>query len=1067
MKNTIYLIIGLLISTFSTFGQGTRITGKVVDISNETIIGAIIQVKGTDSRTITDVKGNFSVTSPSATATLVVSYMGMQKQEIKIGEHTTGITVILKEDSKLLNEVVVVGFGTQKKINATGAVKTIDAKVLESRPISNAIQGLQGLIAGVNISNDNGGGLGQSMNINIRGIGSIGEGSVSSPLIMIDGIEGDLSTINPSDIENISVLKDAAAASIYGSRAPFGVILVTTKSGVAQKTQFTYTGNVRVSTPISVPKPVDSYTYALMVNDAYTNSGGNPQFSSSFLEKIQKYQRGELPYGIDKVEGLNDWGWNQRSYGNSNWYDIHLNDFTYSQEHNLSARGGNSTTNYFISANYLDQNGLFTFANEKYDRLTVSGKFNIKLTNKLTLNWSSRLVNTTNDKPTALNNLFFHNLGRRSPLMPEYMPNGDYNKESLIPSLLNGGRNMVKNKLFYNQAQFTYEPLKKWKIYLDLGSRIEKSNDTRQFNKISYMLPDGTQNYFAVLEGVVDKPKVNPDGSFARQPNAGVSYYERANGGVNYFNTSFRSDYEIKVDQHNLKFLVGMQTEYFYSEKVRVSSDNIASDETPFLPDGAGSNQQMSERKGEWANLGIFGRINYNYADRYMLELNLRKDAASRFPSNQRWGQFPSISAGWNIAQEKFWEKLYEKGFEMVKFRGSYGVLGNQNTTSFYQYYQKMSTGPGDYIIGGAKTTFLPGPEPFSTSLTWEKIETIDVGIDIGILSNRLSATFDVYQRNSRDMIGPSKSLPSIYGAIVPKTNNAELKTNGWEAEISWRDRIGKDISYFATATLSDNQTVVTKYDSPDGALNGYFIGKNPGDIWGYQVQGIAKSDKEMEDWLSHVSQSTLGKNWGGGDIMYKDIDGSGSVNNGGNSTYDHGDLTVIGNSTPRYAFGLNLGMTWKFIDFSMFIQGIGKRDLYFTNSATFFGFAGEWQRSLYYDHLDYFRYAGEPLGANMDSYYGRLRTDQNNIQVCDRFVQNGAYVRLKNLQIGISLPKTATLSKYIQKARFYVSGENLLTFTKLRIYDPEAVGSVSGEYGAGKTYPMYQVFSAGVEITL
>lgn len=1067
MKKFIFLLVSFSFITGALFAQSLKVTGKVFDTTKETVIGASIIEKGTTNGTTTDFDGNFSITVSSKKAVLVISYVGMKKQEVAVEAKSTGLMITLDSDSKALDEVVVVGFGTQKKINATGSVKTIDNKSLESRPISNAVQGLQGVVAGLNISNDNGGGLGQSMNINIRGVGTIGEGSNSSPLVLIDGIEGDLSTINPNDIENVSVLKDAAAASIYGSRAPFGVILVTTKSGAEQKATFTYTGNLRMSNPIAVPNSVDSYTYALMVNDAYLNSGGNPAFSTIQLQKIQKYQRGELPFGIEKAEGVNDWTWNQRSFGNTDWYAEHLKSSTSSQEHNFSVRGGTKATNYFVSANYLGQNGLFTYADEKYDRLTVNGKLNMQLTNKLMLNVSTRLVSTTNDKPSALNSLFYHNLGRRSPLMPVYMPNGDYNKESLIPSLLNGGRQIAKNQLFYNQAQLSYEPIKKWKFYFDLGSRIEKPNDSRQFNKLIYILPDGTESYFAVLEGVVDKNIVNDDGTITRQPAAGVNYYERAMGNVNYLNTNLRTDYELKRGKNTFKFLLGMQSEYYYTEKIRVASDNITLDDIPFLPSGAGTNPRMSEKKGEWANLGIFSRINYNYADKYMAEVNLRADGASRFPADQRWATFPSLSIGWNIGQEEFWSSLYDKGIEMVKLRASYGVLGNQNTNSFYPYYQYMNSSMGGAIIGGNESTVLPGPEPYSQSLTWEKIENMGIGIDLGFFSNKLSSSFDIYQRTTRDMVGPAKQLPGIFGAEPPKTNNAEMRTRGWEIEISWRDNITKNLSYFATATLSDYQSVITKYDSPDGSLSSYFPNKKLGDIWGYQVAGIAQTDQQMNDWLSHTSQSALGKNWGGGDLMYKDINHDGSVNAGGNTVYDSGDLTVIGNGTPRYAFGINLGMTWKFIDFSMFIQGIGKRDVFFNNSATFFGFAGEWQRSLFVDHLDYFRFAGDQLGSNTDAYYGRLRTDYNNIQVSDRFLQNAAYVRLKNVQVGFTLPRNLALSKHIQKARLYVSGENLLTLTGLRIYDPEAIGSGINEYGAGKTYPMYSVFSAGIEITL
>ena len=353
MKKAFYIFFSLLLCALTAHAQGIKVSGKVIDNTNEAIIGGSIIVKNTSIGTITDLDGNFSLTVPSKNAVLVFSYVGMQTKEITLGDKTSGITVTLSPETKLLEEVVVVGFGTQKKINLTGAVKSIDNKVFESRPIANAVQGLQGAIAGLNIINDNGGAPGQRMQINIRGVGTIGTGSNATPLILIDGIEGDLSSINPNDIENVSVLKDAAAAAIYGSRAPFGVILVTTKSGVEQKTQFTYTGNVRVSNPVSIPDVVDSYTYALMVNDAYINAGGNPPFSSSQINKILKYQKGELPYGIEKAEGINDWAWNQRSFGNTDWYQVHLKPVTYSQEHNLSARGGTKTVSYFLSANYL------------------------------------------------------------------------------------------------------------------------------------------------------------------------------------------------------------------------------------------------------------------------------------------------------------------------------------------------------------------------------------------------------------------------------------------------------------------------------------------------------------------------------------------------------------------------------------------------------------------------------------------------------------------------------------------------------------------------------------------
>ena len=466
------------------------------------------------------------------------------------------------------------------------------------------------------------------------------------------------------------------------------------------------------------------------------------------------------------------------------------------------------------------------------------------------------------------------------------------------------------------------------------------------------------------------------------------------------------------------------------------------------------------------ASLGFFGRVNYNYANRYMLEANLRADGASRFPSNQRWGYFPSVSVGWNIAEEPFWKPMAKAGFEYLKVRASYATLGNQNTTSFYPYYQQMNTYPGKLMLDGKQATTLPMYSPYSVSLTWERIENIGLGVDWGFLNNRLTGSFDYYQSTTKDMVGPANALSALYGASAPKTNNAEMRTRGWEIEIGWRDRIGKDFSYSISATLSDYNTLITKYDSPDNKISGWYEGKKYGDIWGYEVVGIAKSDAEMYEYLSKHSQSAIGDKWGGGDLMYRDLNDDGKVDKGSETLDDHGDLKVIGNTTPHYAYSFTLTAQWKWIDVRAFFQGIGKRDFFFNGSATFFGFAREWQRSLYTDHLDYFRYAGSTLGANLDSYYGRLRIDQNNIQTCDRFLQDASYLRLKNLQIGFNLPQNTKLSKWIKKGRIYFSGENLLTWTKLCIFDPEAIGSNSDEYGAGKTYPQYRTFSAGIEIT-
>lgn len=1072
MKKLLSMIACCLVAV-AAWAQ-TTVTGTVFEPSGEPAIGATVQEKGNPaSGAATDIDGNFSIKVSSTKATLVVSYIGMESQEVRL-DGRTKVDVHMKENSTLLEEVVVVGYGTQKKINATGSVRTIDNEVLESRPISNAVQGLQGAVAGLNISNDGGGAPGSEMNINIRGVGSIGEGSDSKPLVLIDGMEGDLSTINPNDIASISVLKDAAAASIYGSRAPFGVILVTTKGG-DRGTRVTYTGNVRFQQPVSVPDAVDSYTWALMCNDAWINSGNNAMFGSGQLEKILQFQQGKLPYGTEPSKtNKSEWLKDYSCWDNVNWYDVYMKDLAVSHEHNLSVTGGGDKVSYYFSGNYLDQSGIFNYADEKYQRLALSGKVNVKFNDYVSFQWTSRLIWTSNDKPSALNALFYHNLGRRLPTNPLYLPNGDFAPESMVSNLRDGGRQKTNTLQFYNQANLVITPIKNvdWAIHAEVNSRLENNPFTRQFNPIGYTGPDGSYNYIPVFNGLEAKRSINGNGEFVVYPGAGEKYYEKAFTKVNYFSTNFYTDYSLSInDKHNFKFLVGLQTEYYQRQIDRMAHYDILDPNKPFLPSEiASENAMISEVKGEWSTMGIFARVNYNYMDRYMAEVNIRTDGASRFPSDQRWGWFPSFSLGWNVAQESFWED-WSNVCNYLKFRGSYGVLGNQNTTSFYPYYQRMVTSGADVIIDGKQVNKLPVYDPYSTSLTWEKIHNWGVGLDFAFLRSKLQGSFDWYERTTKDMVGPARAFSAAFGGAAPKTNNAEMRTRGWEFELSWRDRINEDWSYSISASLSDYQSKITKYDSPDNAIDKWYQGKNYGEIWGYQVLGVAKSDDEMREYLAQHSQSNLGTNigtWGGGDLMYKDLDDNGSVDAGSRTLDDHGDLRVIGNETPRYAYSFTLEAKWRFIDLRAYFQGIGKRD-YFIGTSTFFGYgANPYQVTLFKDHLDYFRYAGSELGANLDPYYGRLRIDANNVQVSDRFLQDASYLRLKNLTVGFSLPENTKISKYVQKARLYFSAENLFTWTKLKIFDPEAISFNDGDYdgGAGKTYPQYRTYSIGLELT-
>ena len=1055
------------------------VRGVVLLDGDEPAIGAAVVEKGnTTNGTTTDIDGKFTLTVSSRTSSLSVSYIGFQPQEVAVNGRTN-ITVTLKENSTALDEVVIVGFGTQKKINATGSVKTIDDAALKDRPTANAVESLQGVIAGLNIGSDAGGEPGSAKNINIRGVGNLGDGSESSPLVLIDGMEGDLNTLNPADIENISVLKDAASASIYGSRAPFGVILVTTKNGTgAQKRPMSvnYSGNVRIQQPVSVPHMVDGLTYAYMLNDAYTNSGGTAPFSSDHLDRIRAFQNGTSTLSMGYYENLDTWYKNQAGYGNTNWYDVYVKNYTVSNEHNLSLSGSTKAIDYRVSGNYMSQTGLFKYADELYQRFNVAGKINARVNKYLTLGWSTRFAADSNDKPSVMNDLFFHNLGRTSPVIPLVNPyNGEYHEDSMMQPILEGGRIYSKTRKLYNQLNVIVEPIKDWKLHAEINSRLERNPYTRGFNPMTYHMPSGREEYLTAFRDITaNEHNVNAStGIFDVSPAGGETYREEATTKVNYFETNIYTDYHLAFESgHDFTFLLGEQSEYFKRETDR-HADYTVPEKTP---EGTSlvDKQLDSNIQGEWASLGLFARANYNYKYRYLAEVNFRADGASRFPKDQRWGFFPSVSVGWNITEEPFMTSIKDSFLDNLKLRASYGTLGNQNTSSFYPYYQAMYVNTTSLVLGGEQQSSLPVYDPYSTTLTWETIINKGVGLDFALFGSRLTGSFDWYERTTKDMIGPSKSLSALYGAAAPRTNNAELRTRGWEVELSWRDRIGK-FNYSITANLSDYQTVITRYYSATGQCFGtnaalrngnyWYEGKDYGEIWGYHVIGVAKNDDEMNAYLEKVSQSAIGSNWGGGDLMYADLNGDGKVDAGSATLTDHGDMIRIGNNTPRYAYSFTLQGDYKWIDLRIYFQGIGKRDFLFENCAPFYGMAGEWQRNYFVDHLDYFRYAGSELGAVPNPYYGRIRIDRNNTQASDRFLQNATYLRLKNIQLGFSLPQGTRLGKVVKTARLYLSAENLLTFTKLRIFDPEGIDN-GGGYGAGKVYPNYRTFSVGLNAT-
>ncbi|WP_455673886.1 TonB-dependent receptor [Phocaeicola sp.] len=1034
--------------------KSRKVSGVVKDATGEPVIGATVVEKGTSNGIVTDLDGNFSL-NVGPDAVLMISYIGYADQEIPTGNKTT-FNVVLKEDTKVLDEVVVVGFGSQKKVNLTGSVSTISSEVFAERPVQSATMALQGVIPGLNISKGTGR-IDETASINVRGMTTIGEGSSGNPLILIDGMEGDLNTLNPQDIENVSVLKDAAASSIYGSRAPFGVILVTTKNGKSDKFVVNYNNSFRWSTPTKRPKTVDSYRFATYFNDAAANAKMTGHFSPERMQRIRDYIDGKInTVNIPNPSNPSVWA-DGYDYANANidWYDELYDKWAFAQEHTASVNGGTEKVQMYASFNYLGQEGMLKVNKDTYDRYATNLKVTSQLTDYLDIKYNMKYLRTESERPYNIGNLGAWGY-QTWPVLPVYDDNGYlYSSPSPILSMREGGKAQSNNDSFIQQLQVNFRPLKGLEIVGEVNYALSRNRYHEDVQKV-------------YNHNVAGEVIPNGDNTWVYED----SYTD------DYMNFNVYSTYNLELNGgHNLKAMVGFQNENKNSGKISASRNGITVPGMDVIDitngtDGSGKSTPPSVGgwREDWGVIGFFGRVNYDYQGRYLLEANIRHDGSSRFRRDNRWKTFPSVSVGWNVARENFFEPVSDL-VSTLKLRASYGELGNQNTKSLYPTYITMPVGTADsgWIINGKKDNTASAPGLISSTLTWETVKSFNVGVDVDMLSNKLNLSFDWYQRDTKDMVGPAPELPVILGTGVPKTNNTDLRTRGWEFSAKWRDRINNDWSYDVAFNLSDATTKITNYPNENFNLDTYFTGQNVGDIWGYETIGIAKSQEEMDRHLASLpngGQNSLGSQWEAGDIMYKDLNGDGTINNGANTLNDHGDLKVIGNNTPRFRFGLNLGMSWKGLDVSAFFQGVMKRD-YWEGSYNFWGWNGWiWRSTAYEEHMDYFRAdADHFMGQNLNAYYPRpVQDSSKNLQTQTKYLQNAAYIRLQNLQIGYSLPKNVMEKIKLTNLRFYVSGENLWFASGVKkMFDPEALGYGSGSIG----YPIQKTISAGVSVTL
>lgn len=1044
-----------------------NITGIVIEeATSESLAGAAIQVKNTSNGTITDADGKFTI-AVSPGQTLLISYIGLLPKEILVKEGMSTITVKLVSDVIDINEVVVVGYGVQKKVNLTGSVSSVKGETLERRPVANAIQSLQGMVPGLLVSNSSAGRPGETGTMTLRGQGNLDNNA--NPYILVDGVEMDLSDVNPNDIENISVLKDAAACAIYGARAAYGVILVTTKKGEEGKTRINYQGTAGWSSPTVLPHMVDSYSFAQYWNAGCTNAGVPRLYTDEKMAMLQQYVNDpgsvnpwfELPANSNMNPAFEN---SESGVGNVDYFDLHYKKRAFKQNHNISLSGGGKLAQYYISGGYYSEDGILRYADMDYGRYNFTANISSQLTNWMKMKVSTKFMHSDQNTPFGdggISEGFYHSLARFRPTVSPIDPNGHFTELTMIPYLQSGTYTNTQQDNMNLTAGFEFQPVKNWFIFFDYTYKLgNKEYEALNVSPLIYGA-DGV----STSKGVRAELGMSPDGKFTRS-------YDR----THYQSINLYTNYLFSIaEKHNFTVMAGYQEENSDYSLMKNVITGLYSTSNPNVGMGTGDKTVVDTRNG-WATRSFFGRINYDYDGRYLIEVNGRYDGSSRFASGNRWGFFPSVSLGWNITHEEFMNSVTDV-LSNLKLRGSYGLLGNQAGAALYTFAATMALNDqlGNYIFSDGRHIFTKAPGVVNPFTTWEKVESKNIGLDFGLFGNSFTGTFDLFQRDTKDMLGPGVDFPDFFGAAPPNTNNARMRNRGWELALNYRGQIGKDIQYTIGGSISDAVSVVTDYANPTNTnpKDKWYTGKKVGEIWGYRADGLIQTQEEADAYNKKYDLSFIsGKAWTPGDVKYRDLNNDNKINNGANILQDMGDMTVIGNTTPRYQYTVNGSVSWKGISLSVMFQGIGKRDWSPGTGVYFWGSGPYAQVTVFKEHLDYWS------ESNPDAYYpkpyihslgGITPFSNKTMTVSDRYIQSGAYCRLKNLTVNYDLPASWTHKMGIQKIQVFFSGENLLTFTKLKgMFDPEAIYTKNDytEEG-GKNYPINRIVSFGLVVNL
>lgn len=1082
------------------------IKGKIVDVNGEPLIGATIKVKGTSVGTVSNTDGQFSLSGVPTGSKLVISYIGYKTQELVADKGV--FNIVLSEDEATLDEVVVMGYGTLKKTQLVGAVENLSGEALQERTNSNVTRSLQGQIPGLNIIQVDGKPSHQG-EIYVRGGKtsyntrksmtnadgqrlSIGQGG--SALVLIDGVEGDLTTVNPEDIETISVLKDASSSAVYGARGAFGVILVTTKRPSQGRMQINYNGSISLNRRTVMWEDhlvtdglqwLDNFV-TFFQNDTRTptSSGKIPgnvnnrsdTYSEAYHEEFRRrHAAGNInPYGMTE-------NGNYAYYGSTNWIDLFYKDLNTAQTHNLSISSSNDRVAWLVSGRFYDQDGIYKIGDETFKTYNLRARGEMKLNKWITLENNTALFSQKYHQPMVaggsqpLLRQFEH---RGQPIYTPYNEDGTlsfYGASTMYGAFINGSSYQENNTLdVVSTTALNFNPIKDvLKLRADFTYKATRANQLRISDiQKGYSAPNTTEAYNT------------------------SSYKSDWRYNTDYLSSNVVLTWTPKLGKdHSLNVVGGWNIETQKYRRLYLQRQGLLNFQTPSFELMDGDEYSVEDDGYDKSLVGVFTRINYTLLQRYILEFSSRYDGSSLFPADERWGFFPSASVGWRLSEEPWmdWSRKYMNNF---KLRANVGSLGNASIDP-YSFMELMGIYKSSIISNGSKFSYTLQPSVIPSGLTWEKVTTYDIGLDMDFFNNRLSFSGDYYWRYINDLLIYGPDLPHVFGENTPKGNYGSLKTRGWELSLSWRDGFtlgNKPFNYNVKVSVWDSRTWVNDFYNANGDILNYYSGKELGEIWGFRTDGYFLSNEEASQWV----QDTFHKNGSNfaayaGDLKFLDLNHDNAIGTGKGTLDDHGDLERIGNESPRYMYGINVGANWNGIGLSVFVQGVGKRDWYPSCESGFFW--GMYNRPYGYlptihttdaVQVDYSTENWVVTNAADKPYFTRQVAYSANRNVGpltwenDYYLQDASYWRLKNLTIDYTFPKKWTSKLNIEKLKVYFSGENLLTFSPIfkhsKMFDPEVIGYGDTDFtasdntglsgaGQGYSYPMLKSFTFGLNI--